>query len=150
MSQESATPTEQYEATGAGLLTPTQGLGLAAVAATATIVMTLSLSDERQVELLALILAGIAAVYVGAALVQQSRTALAVEGFLAIIIAVLIVLGLWVSPYWLAAGYFGHALWDTAHHLPRQSLPGVVLPRWYAPTCMLYDWSIGILVLVIA
>ncbi len=150
MSQESAAQNRQHQAAGAGLLTTAQGLGLAAVAAAATIIMTLSLSDERQIELLALILAAIAAVYVGAALVQQNRTVLGVEASLAIIIAGLIVLGLWVSPYWLAAGYFGHALWDTAHHLPRQSLPGVVLPRWYAPTCMLYDWSIGILVLVIA
>lgn len=150
MEQKPTAPSAPRESAGAGLLTTNQGLGLAALGAAATIAMALSVSEERRLELLALILAVIASVYVGIGLAQGSRAALGIEGVFAIVIGALILLGLWASPYWLAAGYFAHGLWDLAHHRPTRSVPGVALPRWYAPSCLAYDWAIGILVLAIA
>lgn len=150
MRQEPVAPSGPRESAGAALLTTAQGLGLAAVAAAVTTVMTLSISDERQGELLALILAVIASVYVGVALAQERRAALGVEIVFATAVGALILLGLWASLYWLAAGYFAHGLWDIAHHRRASTLPAVALPRWYAPSCLLYDWAIGILVLAIA
>jgi hypothetical protein len=150
MSHEPTATSAPRKEAGAAPLTITQGLALAGVAAGATIVMVLSVSDERQIELLALILAVIASVYVGVALAQESPAALGIEIAFALAIGALVVLGLWASPYWLAAGYFAHGVWDLAHHRATPALPGVALPRWYAPSCLVYDWVIGILVLAVA
>lgn len=149
MSHERTGASETRGSGDAAPLTVSQGLVLAGVAAGATIVIVLDVSEERQMELLALILAVIAAVYVGVALAQESPATLGVEIAFALVIGGLILLGLWASPYWLAAGYFAHGAWDVAHHRATPALPGVSLPRWYAPSCLIYDWAIGILVLAL-
>lgn len=49
-----------------------------------------------------------------------------------------------VGHYVVAAGWFGHAMWDAAHHrdLTQQRSTGVV-PRWYAEVCFVVDLLIG-------
>lgn len=45
-----------------------------------------------------------------------------------------------VGHYVVAAGWFGHAFWDVAHHrdLNHHRAVGVV-PRWYAEACFVFD-----------
>jgi hypothetical protein len=49
-----------------------------------------------------------------------------------------------VGHYVVAAGWFGHAMWDVAHHrdLTQHRAIGVV-PRWYAEACFVVDFLIG-------
>lgn len=49
-----------------------------------------------------------------------------------------------VGHYVVAAGWFGHAIWDVAHHrdLNHHRAAGVV-PRWYAESCFVYDLLVG-------
>jgi hypothetical protein len=49
-------------------------------------------------------------------------------------------LGRWV----VAAGWFGHGVWDVAHHrdLNHNRCTGVV-PRWYAEMCVVVDMMAG-------
>lgn len=60
----------------------------------------------------------------------------------------LAVLALFLDPavghYVVAAGWFGHAFWDVAHHrdLAQHRSIGVV-PRWYAEVCFVVDLLIG-------
>ncbi len=45
-----------------------------------------------------------------------------------------------VGHYVVAAGWFGHAIWDVAHHrdLTHHRAVGVV-PRWYVESCFVID-----------
>ncbi len=54
-----------------------------------------------------------------------------------------------VGHYVVAAGWFGHAIWDVAHHrdLNHHRAVGVV-PRWYAESCFVLDLLIGASVIV--
>ncbi|MGH3908003.1 MAG: hypothetical protein ACRDTE_28065 [Pseudonocardiaceae bacterium] len=49
-----------------------------------------------------------------------------------------------VGHYVVAAGWFGHAAWDVAHHrdLNHHRAVGVV-PRWYAEACFVFDLLVG-------
>lgn len=129
------------------LLSRAQGLALALALAAATVVGTLLLSDDRRLEALALILAGTVAAYVGFAIAERSAGGLATELAAAAVIGALVPLGLWVSPYWLAAGYVAHGAWDLAHHPPR--LGTRLVPAWYVSACLVYDWIVAVLVLVL-
>lgn len=44
--------------------------------------------------------------------------------------------------YFLAAGYFGHAAWDVAHHIANK-----VVPRSYADFCGVVDLLLGFAIL---
>ena len=50
------------------------------------------------------------------------------------------VLGLIVSPLWLAAGYFLHGAWDVLHHVKRVTTP--IVP-WFPPLCAVFDLVVG-------
>ncbi|MGH2953322.1 MAG: DUF6010 family protein [Solirubrobacterales bacterium] len=129
------------------LLTRAQGLGLSVALAAATVGGTLLLSDHRRLEALALILAGTVAAYVGFAIAERSARRLTTELVAAVAIGALVPLGLWASPYRLAAGYVAHGAWDLAHHPPR--LGTTLVPAWYVSACLVYDWIVAVLVLVL-
>ncbi len=110
------------------------------VASIATIAIAALMPKGMALELLFGILVGIAAVYFGFALRDgRKRESLIEFGGIALTLA-LAALGLWVSPYWLALGYFVHGVWDLLHH-PR----GIrtEMPRWYVPFCLIYDWLLA-------
>ena len=46
-------------------------------------------------------------------------------------------------PLWLALGYLGHGLWDALHG---HGIPAV-LPAWYAPACLGFDWAVAAVLL---
>lgn len=56
-----------------------------------------------------------------------------------------ILLGLLFSPYFLALGYFGHGIWDLVHH---PKLVQTRVPQSYIYLCSIYDWVVGIFIIV--
>lgn len=60
---------------------------------------------------------------------------------------VLVLLSIGITPYFLIAGYFWHGVWDIIHH-KKVNLIQTKVPEWYIYGCILYDWVIGIFILV--
>ena len=56
--------------------------------------------------------------------------------------AVTALVGLLALPILLPLAYFGHALWDLAHH-NKSRLSLVAIPQWYVPWCVVIDGIIG-------
>lgn len=69
-------------------------------------------------------------------------------GYVAGMFAVAGLLGLLLWPILLPLAYFGHALWDLAHH-NRSRLSLVAIPQWHVPWCIVIDVIIGPGLLVI-
>jgi len=86
---------------------------------------------------LALFLALTACVYPGALLAQPARRTVATSE-LAVGTAVFASawLGIAHDPLWLAVGYFGHGVWDWAHHVGR--IP-TRTAGWFPPACGVFD-----------
>ena len=91
---------------------------------------------DRALDLLAVQLGAIAAVYAGSSLAGGAIPVLAVELVGVFAFAAVALFGRWGSPTILAAGYVGHGVWDAIHHLG--AIP-TFLPDWYAPFCLGYD-----------
>ncbi|MBI3597405.1 MAG: hypothetical protein HY203_09660 [Nitrospirae bacterium] len=113
---------------------------LGVVLAVATIVIASFLSKPHALDLFAILLAFIAAVYLGFVLLDGHRREVVIEIVVIALFFVLAILGLWVTPYFLVIGYFAHGLWDVLHH-PRAVQTKVVL--WWPPFCLVYDWIVG-------
>ena len=96
-------------------------------------------------DLTALLLAVIAAIYVGFAL-QDGRPLILVQEVTAAAVFVLFAaLGLWVSPYLWALGLALHGVWDWLHH--PQGVQTQV-PDYYPPVCVVVDWSLAVFLLI--
>ena len=95
-------------------------------------------------DLLALILAFTGGIYFGAALNGGTRRKLIVEGVLGWSLVLMAALALWWTPYWLAAGFIIHGVWDLVHHTGNVE-HGV--RRWFPPFCAAWDWAVAALVL---
>ena len=104
------------------------------------LVLVYWLSCERTLDFLAVQFAAIAAVYVGPSLSDGRVSALAPEMIGVIALLSFSLFGRWNSPAILAAGYFAHGAWDAVHYLG--TIP-TLLPGWYAPFCLGYDWIVG-------
>lgn len=92
----------------------------------------------------AVALAAIGAVYVGSALVKQRGQTIFLEALIAIACIILALTGLWVSPWALFGGYVLHGVWDFFHHPVHV---GAEIPQnWYPPLCVGFDWAIAILI----
>lgn len=90
----------------------------------------------------------IAGIYFGFAVVNGSARDQFVEFNVAGMFAVAGLLGLLLWPILLPLAYFGHALWDLAHH-NRSRLSLVAIPQWHVPWCIVIDVIIGPGLLVI-
>lgn len=101
------------------------------------------LPDRVALTILAVLLAAIAGVYVGIALMVRDRDLILPETVLAVLFLTAAAAGLTASPLALAAGYFAHGLWDLAHRPPFLRAPG---PWWYAPLCVSYDWAVALII----
>lgn len=103
--------------------------------------------DSRQgLALLSLVLAFIAAVYLGFAFADGSRKAIVLEGLVAGVFLLIVALSLFTSPLVLFGGYVVHGFWDLLHH-PKAVETKVV--RWYPPFCAVYDWAVAVYILVV-
>jgi hypothetical protein len=105
--------------------------------------LMVSLSRERALDLAAVQLAAIAAVYAGSSLAGGGVSVFVTEmvGVFAFIAFALF--GRWGSPAILAVGYLAHGVWDAIHHLGAIS---TWLPDWYAPFCLGYDGIVAVFV----
>ena len=116
------------------------------ILAAATLVIPILLEDRAAFGFLAILLAMIAAVYLGFALADGRARTFAIECAGIVLFAGVATIALVTEePVVLALGYFGHGLWDAAHH--RRGLD-TAMPWWYVPACLGYDLVIGIYVLL--
>ncbi len=117
----------------------------AVVLAIPTMGIDLVLPDQQARALLTVLLAAIAGIYVGFALMDGRPHIVVLEASIALAFVLLATLGAQASLLVLAMGYIGHGVWDLVHH------PNYVPTRlvaWYPPFCALYDWLIAAFILV--
>jgi hypothetical protein len=106
------------------------------------------LPPEASLGFAAVLVALIAGVYFGFAVMNGSARDQFVEFNVTGGFTVAALLGLLLWPILLPLAYFGHGLWDLAHH-NRARLSLVRIPRWYVPWCVVIDVIIGTGLLVI-
>jgi hypothetical protein len=96
----------------------------------------------------AILIALIAGIYFGFAVMNGSSRDQLVEFNVAGLFALAALLGLLLWPLLLPLAYFAHACWDLAHH-NRARLSLVAIPQWYVPWCVVIDVIVGAGLLVI-
>jgi rhodanese-related sulfurtransferase len=77
------------------------------------------MSTTQRIEFFTVVLAIIAAIYVGFAVTDGRTRVLLIEVTGALVFAALALLGLWLDPWFLVLGLGGHAVWDWVHHSGR-------------------------------
>jgi len=142
---EIATPTD-------GLLR-TSGATIAGVAGAVGLVGAIWAAEELRAgagtEVAAVMLAVCYATYAGVALTRGSQREISIEnGFLGVGL-VLVGLGLWHRPEWLAFGWALHSGWDLLHRRGRHVLGVEGVPPWYVITCLAWDPIVAIGILVV-
>ena len=100
------------------------------------------LSAQASLGFSAVLIGLIAGIYFGFAVTRGSPRDQFVEFNVSGAFAVAGMIGLLVAPIVLPLAYFGHALWDLAHH-NRWKLPLVSIPQWYVPWCVIIDVIVG-------
>jgi hypothetical protein len=110
-----------------------------AIAGVATALLIARFFAQRYVEILAVLLAVIAALYVGPT-IGGAEPAFVLETLVALVLIALAVYALRASILVLAVGYALHGLWDLTHGL---WVPHI-LPEWYAPMCVGYDLAVAV------
>ena len=114
----------------------------------ATLLPHAFLAPAASVGYAAIVIALIAGIYFGFAVMNGSPRDQLIEFNVTGLFALAGVLGLLLWPLLLPLAYLAHALWDFAHH-NRLHLPLVVIPRWYVPWCVIIDVIVGVGLLVI-
>ncbi len=123
------------------------GLTIGVILVAVTIAITLLLPKAVGLLFLTVLLMGIAAVYIGFTFSNAGRKQdILIEMANIAMYIVLVLLSLWITPYFLVAGYFWHGIWDAIHH-KRINLVQTKVPEWYIYGCILYDWVIGFFIL---
>lgn len=118
------------------------GFGLACV----TGLLAFLLPREMARELFAIAMTLIGAAYYGFAFSSSAGPGRVVEVVTASLFVVSAILGLWVSPWFIALGLFAHGGWDLLHHRESASLASI--PGWYIPFCVIYDWLAGAILVI--
>ena len=106
------------------------------------------ISPEASLGFAAILIALIAGIYFGFAVVNGSNRDQLVEFNVTGLFALSALLGLLLWPLLLPIAYFAHACWDFAHH-NRARLSLVAIPQWYVPWCVVIDVIIGAGLLVL-
>lgn len=106
------------------------------------------LPPEASLGFAAVLIALIAGIYFGFAVMNGSPRDQMVEFNVTGLFALTALLGLLSWPILLPLAYFGHAAWDFAHH-NRSRLALVAIPQWYVPWCVVIDVIVGAGLLVI-
>lgn len=101
------------------------------------------LPPEASLGFAAIVIALIAGIYFGFAVMNGSLRDQLVEFNVTGLFAIAALLGLLLWPVLLPIAYFAHAAWDFAHH-NRLSAPLVRIPAWYVPWCVVIDVIVGI------
>lgn len=108
----------------------------------ASLLPHLFMSTEASRGFAAILIALIAGIYFGFAVVNGSNREQLVELNVAGLFAIAALLGLLLWPLLLPLAYVAHACWDVAHH-NRAQLSLVAIPQWYVPWCAVIDVIIG-------
>jgi len=108
----------------------------------ATLAPHVFLPASASVGYAAIVIALIAGIYFGFAVMNGSPRDQMVEFNVAGLFTLAGVLGLLLWPVILPLAYFGHAGWDFLHH-NRLRLPLVEIPAWYVPWCVVIDVIVG-------
>jgi hypothetical protein len=122
------------------MLRPRSAGTLGGVLALAALPLHAMLPHRLSVELAALMLAAIGAIYVGFALRDGRTRTMAMEIIVATLFLFTAAISLTVNPWVIPAAYLAHGVWDAAHHRHVDT----AMPRWYIPFCALYDWVLAI------
>ncbi len=135
-----ATTHEHHHACGGVFGPSAAGLALGV----ATLPLHYLLGHSQSVQLAALLVGVIGAIYVGFAIQGGSLRQTVVEIAVATMFLGAALGALWISPWCAPAAVALHGVWDWIHHL----MPGsrdLVAPRpWYPPMCAAYDWIYGL------
>lgn len=107
---------------------------------------TVWLSPAARLDLHAVLLAAIGAVYVGFAIADGRRRVLVVELAGALLFIGIAAVALGVGAWMLAIGYALHGVWDVVHH--RARVPNRYAP-WYIPFCAVYDGAVAAYLLLL-
>jgi len=113
---------------------------IAIALATITCLVGYSLPYYPAQDFYGILLAMIAGVYIGFAVIDGRRHMLVLEAGVALGFCALVLLGMWKWSILIALGYFLHALWDLLHH-PFKI--GARVRQWYPPACVIYDVLVG-------
>ena len=108
------------------------------IGAVITLPLHLILPHALSVQLAAVIVAVIGAIYVGFALQAGSLLDQITESLAASVFLAAALIELWVNPWTIPVGYVLHGFWDFAHHRRGHGLGPT--PTWYPPFCAIYDW----------
>ena len=108
--------------------------------AAVTIVVALLLPRELVDDLLAILLALAAGVYVGFGLADAAAGEWRLQAVVALFFGALAFLGLWLSPLILAVGWLLHAGWDWLHHSGKLKTHAA---GEYPVLCAVYDVAIA-------
>lgn len=115
------------------------------VLALLTISFLLMLPERNILDMLVILLTAIASIYLGFALSEGRKKEIIIEISAMFVFIAIAILGLWISPYFLIAGYLMHGLWDIVHN------PGMIrteVVEWYKVLCMSYDLVMAIFIFV--
>lgn len=113
------------------------GLALAA----STLLTLTRFSPQMVIALAAILLAIIAAIYIGFAIADGRGAVQRLEIATAVLFIMIALAGLWVNPWLLVLGYIGHGIWDWLHHANHIQTEVV---GWYPPFCAIYDIVVAI------
>lgn len=124
------------------------GFTIGIILVAVTIAISLALPKANALQYLTVLLMGIATVYLGFTFSNAGRKQdIIIEMANITMYIVLVLLSIGITPYFLVAGYFWHGVWDIIHH-KKVNLVQTKVPEWYIYGCILYDWVIGIFILV--
>jgi hypothetical protein len=99
------------------------------------------LPKAKALQIYAMLLTGVASVYVGFAVMEGRRDRITLELLAALGFATLALWSLWKWPLLLVAGFALHAAWNLVHHPGNM---GARVKPWYAFAAFVYDSSIGL------
>ena len=141
------------------VVTPTDHLLRTPAATIAGVVGSLGLvaaiwgADEIRtgagIDVAAVTLAVCYATYAGVALTRGSLREIQVENAFLGVGLVLVGLGLWHRPEWLALGWALHGGWDLLHRRQRHLLGVEGVPPWYVITCLVWDPIVAVGILLV-
>lgn len=118
----------------------TKGSIIGLMLAVPTVVAAILMPKQKALDFLGLAYALIVGVYLGFVLLDGRKRELFFEVAAILFFTPFAFLGLWVSPSFLAAGYFAHGSWDILHH------PRLIQTRVFGlwpPLCLVVDWIIA-------
>lgn len=118
---------------------------IGASAAFFTILIALLLETSKALEFLGVLLGCITGVYFGYVMLDGRFREMVTEIAFGILMLILILAGLWISPYYLVLGYITHGFWDLVH---RPRMVRTEIPHWYVPLCSSFDWIVGAFILI--